>query len=70
MKVDRQLRTLLEIAQEQHWQVRRRTNTHLVWVSPTGAKVFSAATPSDYRAVKNLARDLKHNGLNITRKIA
>jgi hypothetical protein len=69
MKIDRKLRALLELATEQHWEVRIRTNNHLVWVSPAGEKVFSAATPSDYRAVKNLARDLKHHGLQITRKV-
>jgi hypothetical protein len=69
MKVNPQLRALLAIATEQKWEVRIRNNSHLVWVSPSGAKVFSAATPSDRRAVQNLARDLRHNGLSITRKI-
>jgi hypothetical protein len=69
MRIDAQLKTLLAIATEQKWEVRIRNNSHLVWVSPQGRKVFSAATPSDRRAVQNLARDLRHNGLQITRKV-
>jgi hypothetical protein len=42
---------------------------HYKWVSPLGRFFFSAYSPSDHRAIKNLKRDLKINGfLEITKK--
>ena len=65
MKIPKAYQDLLEIAASQGWTLERRTNNHLRWISPTGTKVFSSGTPSDHRAVQNLKKDLKKNGLNI-----
>lgn len=63
MKLKPEFKELLDTAKSQGWQVLARTNNHLAWVSPSGAKVFSSRTPSDHRAIKNLKKDLKHNGM-------
>jgi len=68
VKIRPEFKELLGTAKDQGWQVFVRTNNHLAWVSPTGAKVFSSRTPSDYRAIKNLMKDLKHNGMSFGRK--
>lgn len=65
MKIHPDFRKLKEIAEEQGWVISIRTNNHLVWTSPTGAKVYTAATPSDYRAVRNIRRDLRKYGLRV-----
>ena len=65
MKIHPDFKKLQEVAKEQGWTILRRTNTHLAWVSPTGEKVYSSATPSDWRAVLNLKRDLKRYGLKV-----
>jgi len=56
---NRDLRNLIELAQAQGWVVERRNNNHLKWTSPTGYVVWSASTPSDRRALRNIARYLK-----------
>jgi hypothetical protein len=63
MKLKPEFKELLDAAKGQGWQVIVRTNNHLAWVSPAGPKVFSSRTPSDHRAIKNLKRDLKNNGM-------
>jgi hypothetical protein len=65
MKLPKEYQELLKLAEQQGWTVVRRNNTHLAWVSPTGAKVYSSATPSDWRAVLNLKRDLRRYGLKV-----
>lgn len=65
MKTPRDFRELREIAEQQGWTVAVRNNGHLVWTSPTGGKVYTSATPSDHRAVKNIKRDLRKYGLRV-----
>lgn len=65
MRVPKVYQDLFEIASSQGWRVEQRKNTHLSWISPNGAKVFSSFTPSDGRAVQNLKRDLRRYGLKI-----
>lgn len=65
VKLTKEYRDLFEIAVSQGWSLERRTNNHLSWISPNGAKVFSSATPSDKRAVQNLKKDLRKYGLKV-----
>ncbi len=37
-----------------------RGNSHLVIKLPNGAKVYTSATPSDWRAIRKIKRDLKY----------
>ncbi len=36
-----------------------RSARHLVWEGPTGERVTTSVSPSDYRAVDNIKRDIK-----------
>lgn len=65
MKINREFRELREIAEGQGWVVTIRNNGHLAWTSPSGAKVYTSATPSDHRAVQNIKRDLRKYGLKV-----
>jgi hypothetical protein len=58
----KQIDTLIKSAREQGWTVERGKNNHYKWVSPLGGFFFSSSTPSDYRAIKNLERDLRSRG--------
>lgn len=65
----KELNILIKAAQKQGWTVERTPNNHYKWVSPVGGMFFSSSTPSDYRSVKNLKRDLRVNGfIELTRK--
>jgi predicted RNA binding protein YcfA (HicA-like mRNA interferase family) len=63
MKLPRQQRKLAKQAKAQGWEIRRTRGDHLVWVAPNGRKVYSSATPSDHRAVKNQRARLRRAGL-------
>lgn len=56
---------LFKEVQDHGWEVRRRRSGHFVMESPEGNKVFCSATTSDVRAIKNIKRDLKYNGLDL-----
>ena len=60
---NRELGDLIADAEGQGWEVERRANGHLKWVSPRGEVVFTSASPSDPRAVSNIKRDLIRYGL-------
>jgi hypothetical protein len=59
-------RPLIRAAEAQGWEVRLRSNGHLLWVSPNGDKVFSAQTASDPRAQLNHLRQLRRFGFDAT----
>lgn len=60
---------LVTQAKSQGWEVSRTKANHYRWRSPLGAMFFSSATPSDYRGLKNLKRDLRINGfIEVTNK--
>ncbi|CAB4149311.1 hypothetical protein UFOVP529_89 [uncultured Caudovirales phage] len=65
MKIHPDFKKLRDIAEGQGWVISLRANGHLVWLSPSGAKVYTSATPSDHRAVKNIQRDLRRYGLKV-----
>lgn len=67
--VPKELQALVKDAQRQGWVVLPTNANHLKWVSPMGSFFFSASTPSDYRALKNIKRDLIRCGfIEITKK--
>lgn len=59
---------LAKQAISQGWEVQTTRGNHLKWLSPNGGFFFSALTPSDNRALKNLKRDLRVNGFIIIEK--
>jgi hypothetical protein len=68
MSTMKELRSLLNTATDQGWEVTRGKNNHIKCVSPNGNIVFVSSTPSDHRALENIKRDLRVNGLVIVRK--
>lgn len=70
MKIsNKELSSLVKQATEQGWVVELTNGGHVKWQSPMGRFFFSAQTPSDIRALKNIKRDLRNNGfIELTRK--
>jgi hypothetical protein len=66
---DKDIKSLIKQAECQGWEVRLTKNNHYKWLSPIGRFFFSASTPSDYRAVDNIKKDLTRYGfIEISRK--
>ncbi len=60
------LQKLIHVARKAGWSVQQRHGGHLCWRPPgRGAMVFSAATPSDWRNVRNLKACLRRHGFTI-----
>lgn len=68
MSALKELNNLLNLAVTQGWWVERSNNNHYKVYPPNGNIVFISSTPSDYRAIKNIERDLRANGLVIVKK--
>lgn len=58
-------RILARHAEAAGWSIELTRNNHLRWRSPDGAVVFSALSPSDRRAVRNVEKELRRAGLSI-----
>ncbi len=59
------LQQLIHAARKAGWSVHQRHGGHLCWRAPgRGAMVFSAASPSDWRANQNLRACLRRAGLH------
>lgn len=56
------LKVLARRAEEQGWDLRQTGGGHLKWIAPSGAFVFTASTPSDHRAYKNILSSLRRRG--------
>jgi predicted RNA binding protein YcfA (HicA-like mRNA interferase family) len=59
---NKELKLIIRKAEAQGWEVTQNNASHLRWKAPDGGVVFTALTPSDWRAVKNILRDLKKYG--------
>lgn len=55
-------KAIMKSAQAQGWTITRSRNNHLRWHSPSGQVVFSAATPSDHRAIRNHVTMMRRAG--------
>lgn len=53
---------LLKRLEAEGWTVELKTSGHRKLTSPTGAVVFTSSSPSDFRAIRNVERDLKRAG--------
>ena len=67
MSIDlrKRLGDILDTLRREGWIVRNRKNGHLKAVSPEGNVVFMSRTPSDWRALYKIRRDLKANGATL-----
>jgi len=60
------LQQLIHAARKAGWSVKQRHGGHLCWRAPNRAPlVFSASSPSDWRAQANLRASLRRAGLII-----
>jgi predicted RNA binding protein YcfA (HicA-like mRNA interferase family) len=64
----KEFKQVIKVAESKGWVVCLTKGGHLKWASPSGQIVFSASTPSDGRAVKNLISELRRHGIIIERK--
>lgn len=62
---DKDLRLVAAAAERSGWTVERTQKGHLRFLSPTGEVVITGTTNSDWRAMKNLRRDLERVGLDL-----
>jgi len=61
----REQRDYAEAALARGWRITRTRSGHWCWLAPRGKSViFSAGTPSDWRAVANLRARLRRAGLD------
>lgn len=65
MRIPKEMRPVAKKARDQGWTISTTKGGHIVWQSPTGKKVFSPSSPSEYRGHKNVIRKLRHEGLDI-----
>lgn len=63
--VHRDLRDLAKAAVQAGWTLFKTGGDHIKWRSPSGAIVFSASTPSDFRVARNVRTELRKRGLDI-----
>jgi hypothetical protein len=63
MSSKKDLKELMAIAKRQGWAI--VINKHIKWQAPNGNIYFSSQSPSDYRALRNIKRDLSLRGLKI-----
>ena len=60
------LRPLINTAQRQRWTVDITGSGHLRWKPPNGGNIyFSALTPSDRRAIRQIRSELRRRGLKV-----
>jgi hypothetical protein len=65
----KEVQRLVKEAECQGWIVSLTKKNHYKWLSPIGKFFFSASTPSDHRAIKNLKQDLMRYGfVEVSRK--
>lgn len=62
---NRTTKALLQAAKKQGWRVRLTNGGHYVLLSPAGARVIIANTPSDSHAYLNARARLRREGLKI-----
>jgi hypothetical protein len=58
----KELNHLIKEAECQGWSILKTAKGHYKWLSPIGNFFFSASTPSDHRALKNIKQDLARRG--------
>jgi predicted RNA binding protein YcfA (HicA-like mRNA interferase family) len=69
LTTSKDVNNLIKEAERQGWLIVMTRNSHLKWTSPTGAFFFSSSTPSDWRVVMKITKDLRMNGfIEIKRK--
>jgi aspartyl aminopeptidase len=69
MTASKDVNNLIKEAEDQGWVITMTKNNHLRWTSPLGGFFFSSSTPSDFRVVHKIKKDLRMHGfIEITKK--
>lgn len=68
MSAMKELKSLFKQVEEQGGQVLRARNNHYKVICSNGNIVFISSTPSDNRALENIKRDLRANGIELIKK--
>lgn len=68
MSLIKEVKYLVSLAENQGWRVSMTHKNHYKLIAPNGKVVFVSSTPSDNRAIKNIERDLRVNGLILVKK--
>jgi len=68
MALRSELKNIIRLAEKQGWVISLTKGGHLKWTRSDGAFFFSASTPSDSRALKNIMKELRNRNLQNTRK--
>ncbi len=60
---EKDLKGIVQAAEEQGWRVEQRSGGHLFFYAPDGKNIVtSGSTPSDHRALRNLVTQLRRYG--------
>jgi hypothetical protein len=67
--INKEIEQLIKKARSQGWTVEPTRGGHYKWITPSGAFFYSPKTPSEYRSIKNVKRDMKAYGfIEVTKK--
>lgn len=64
-QVDKELRPLFKLSQEQGWKHQRTNGNHMKWIPPKGPIVHSSLVINNQRDVYNVRAELIKRGLNV-----
>lgn len=62
LSANKDVNVLIKQAERQGWNVTINKSSHLKWVSPMGGFFFSSSSPSDWRVVMKITKDLRMHG--------
>lgn len=69
LTTNKDVNVLIKTAEKQGWAIELTNNNHLKWKSPNGGFFFSSSTPSDWRVLMKIKKDLRMYGfIEITKK--
>lgn len=65
LKLPESYRKLARAARRSGWQITRTGGGHLAWKPPSGRVIYTPATPSCSRSVRNNRAELRRAGLAV-----
>lgn len=65
LKLPESYRKLARAARRSGWQITRTGGGHLAWRAPSGTTIYTPATPSGPRSVRNNRAELRRAGLAV-----
>jgi hypothetical protein len=62
LTTNKDVNNLIKEAEKQGWIIGLTKSNHLKWSGPNNQLFFSSSTPSDWRVVMKIKKDLRMNG--------